>query len=106
MIELLGDRDKRDPRRVEDFDDFCEIRQRPGQPVHFVDDDHVDQVRLDIGQQPLEGWSVRRSAGISPVVVEDGKGRPALVPLAFYIGLTGLALRMKRIEILFQPLFG
>jgi hypothetical protein len=42
----------------------------------------------------------------TPVVVEGGKGSPAFVPLALYIGLAGLALCMQGIEILFQPLFG
>src|SRR6266478_4189307 len=61
---------------------------------------------LDIGQQPLESRPLRRSPGISAVVIKTGKGSPALVPLTLYIGVTGLALRMQGIEILFQSLFG
>jgi hypothetical protein len=57
---------------------------------------------LDIGQQPLQSRPFRRSPGISAVVVEGGKGSPALVPLALYIGVAGLALRMQRVEILLQ----
>src|SRR5947208_12573734 len=77
-----------------------------GEPVHLVDHDHVDQMGLNIGQQPLESRPFRRSAGISAVVIKAGKGGPALVPLTLYIGVTGLALRMQGIEILFQSLFG
>src|SRR5258706_14842351 len=61
---------------------------------------------LDVGQQPLESRPFRRSPGISAVVIKSGKGGPALVPLALYICVTGLALRMQGIEILLQSLFG
>src|SRR5258708_1004536 len=61
---------------------------------------------LDIGQQPFESRPFRRSAGISAVVIEGGEGCPALVPLTLYICVTGLALCMQGIEILFQSLFG
>src|SRR5882724_2925050 len=63
-------------------------------------------MRLNIGQQPFESRPVRRSPGISAVVIKSGKGGPALVPLTLYICVTGLALRMQRIEILFQSLLG
>jgi tetratricopeptide (TPR) repeat protein len=105
-VELLGDRDKGDAGRIEDFDDFREIRQRPGKTIHLVDHDHVNQMGLDIGQQPLKGRPVRRSAGIAAVVIERGQGDPSFVPLTLYIGITGFALRMQGIEVLFQSFFG
>src|SRR5258708_24110110 len=61
---------------------------------------------LDIGQQPFESRPFRRSPRISAVVIESGKGSPALVPLALYICVTGLPLRMQGIEILLQALLG
>jgi hypothetical protein len=59
---------------------------------------------LNIGQQPFERWPFRRSAGIAAIVIEGGKESPAFVPLALYICVTGLALRMQGIEVLFQSL--
>jgi hypothetical protein len=44
---------------------------------------------LDIGQQPLESRPFRRSPGIAAIVIEGGKGSPALMPLTLYIGVTG-----------------
>ena len=61
---------------------------------------------LDVGQQPLKRWPFRRSSGIAAVIIEGGKGNPALVPLTLYICVTGLALGMQGIEILFQSLLG
>ncbi len=61
---------------------------------------------LDVGQQPLKRWPFRRSSGIAAVIIEGGKGNPALVPLTLYICVTGLALGMQGVEILFQSLLG
>src|SRR5438128_8517560 len=61
---------------------------------------------LDVGQQPFESRSFRRPPGIAAIVIEGGEGGPALVALTLYIGVTGLALRMQGVEILFQSLFG
>ena len=61
---------------------------------------------LDVGQQPPKRWPFRRSSGIAAVIIESGKGNPALVPLTLYIRVTGLALGMQGVEILFQSLLG
>src|SRR5260370_15789858 len=61
---------------------------------------------LDIGQQSFESRPFRRSPGIAAIVIEGGKGSPALVPLTLYICVAGLPLRMQGIEILFQSLLG
>src|SRR6266446_5948665 len=61
---------------------------------------------LDIGQQPFESRPFRRSPGIAAIVIKRGKGSPALVPLTLYICITGLALGMQGVEILFQSLLG
>jgi len=60
---------------------------------------------LDVGQQPLKRWPFRRASGIAAVIIEGGKGNPALVPLTLYICVAGLALGMQGVEILFQSLF-
>jgi len=82
-----------------------EIEQRPTQAVDLVDDHAIDFARLDIGQQPVEPRSVHVPAGVAAVVVLVGKAPPALVSLAGDEGLAGLALRVQRVELLFQSLF-
>ena len=42
-IELLGDRNERDPLGVEYFDHLGEVRQRAGQPVDLIDHHHIDE---------------------------------------------------------------
>jgi len=39
---------------IEQFDQFCEVGQRSGQPVDLIDDDDVDLAGSDIVQQPLQ----------------------------------------------------
>src|SRR5882724_1905849 len=56
-------------------------------------------MRLDVGQQPLKRWPFRRPSGIAAVIIEGGKGNPALVPLTLYICVTRLALGMQGVEI-------
>ena len=53
-IELLGDRDKGDVMGIEQFDQFCEVGQRSGQPIDLVDDDDVDLPASDIVQKLLQ----------------------------------------------------
>jgi hypothetical protein len=44
---------------------------------------------LDVRQKSFESGPFRRSPGIAAIVIEGGKGSPALVPLTLYIGVTG-----------------
>jgi hypothetical protein len=71
-----------------------------------VDDDGVDPARRDVGQQLPQSGSIHRRAGEPAVVVSLGQAHPALVSLAVDESLTGLALRLQRIEFLFEPLLG
>src|SRR5262249_6719256 len=79
---------------------------RAGQPVDLVDDDNIDPTRRDVGEQPLQSRSIHRRAGEPAVVISLGQACPSFVSLAGDEGLTGLALRLQRIEFLLQPLLG
>jgi hypothetical protein len=54
---------------VQHIDDSREVRKRPGQPVHFIDYDHVDLAGLRIGEEASKTGSLHRAAGISAIVV-------------------------------------
>ena len=47
-VELLRHRDKRNVLVVESLDDLGEVGERAGQPVHLVDDDHIDFSGADV----------------------------------------------------------
>jgi len=38
---------------VEDIDQLCEVRERSGQSVNFINDDDVDLSRRDFGEEFL-----------------------------------------------------
>ena len=46
-VELLGDRDERDPVLVEGFGELCEVGEGAGEPVDLVDDDDIDLALAD-----------------------------------------------------------
>lgn len=54
IYELLRDGDERHPVRIELFDHFGEIGQRPRQPVDLVDDHDVDEAVANILEQTLQ----------------------------------------------------
>src|SRR6516165_5532082 len=105
-VELLRDRDKGGAPGVEDLDDLGEIGERAGQAVDFVDDDRVDPSCRDVGEQPLQSRPAHRRAGEPTVIIPGAQAHPAFVALASDKGLAGLALRLQRIEFLFEPLLG
>ncbi|MEI2757102.1 MAG: hypothetical protein V9F46_11700 [Chitinophagaceae bacterium] len=74
--------------------------------VDLVDDHHVDQPVLDVGQQPLQAGALQRAAGDAAVVVLIADQHPALGALAGDVGLAGLALGIERVELLLQPFLG
>jgi hypothetical protein len=39
---------------IEQFDQFCEVGQRSGEPIDLVNDDNVDLAASDIFQQLLQ----------------------------------------------------
>ena len=86
-IELLGDGDKRHIMLIEQFDQLGEVRQRAGQAVDLVDDDHVDLVGPNIIQEPPQGRTVGVSTREAAVIVFSPDQGPACMGLAANIGL-------------------
>lgn len=104
-VEGLGDGDERHIGRIEDLDDLGEVEKGAGQTVDLIDHHHVDQSFADVAEQRLQGRSFHRAAGEAAIIIRSGKHFPAFVLLAADIGFTGLALGMKRVEGLLEPLF-
>jgi hypothetical protein len=65
--------------RVHDPDDQ-EVGERADQTIDLVDDDSVDFLRGDIGEELLEGWTVERSARVPTVVEQSLDETPPLTP--------------------------
>ena len=82
-VELLCYADERSFILFKYFNNSCEVSKRAAQPVHLVDDDHVDATALDIAQQPLQRRPLHAAAGKSAVVVAVADEDPALVLLGF-----------------------
>src|SRR5207248_9591628 len=57
-------------------------------------------------EQPLQSRPIHRRAGEPAIIITGTQANPALVALAGDEGLTGLALRLQRIEFLLEPLLG
>ena len=104
-IEGLSDGDERDALGIKDLDDLGEVCQRPRQPIDLVDDDDFDFAGANVFEQALQRGALHRAAGIGAVVVARGESGPALVLLAHDIGLARFALRVERVELLFEALF-
>ena len=97
---------KRRASRIEDFDDLSKIGERAGQPVDLVDDHDIDPSGREVGEQPLQSRPIDRGAGEPAVIIARAQAHPAFVALARDKGLTGFALGLQRIELLFEPLLG
>src|ERR1019366_7488293 len=91
---------------VEDLDHPGEVRKRPRQPIDFIDDHDVDQSLFDVGQQLFERRTLHRRAGKAAVIICGLAQPPAFPLLTADVCLTGLALRVQRIELLLEALFG
>src|SRR6202023_1165462 len=105
-VELLGHRHERHALSVEDLDQPGKIGERAGEPVDLVDNDDVDPASLDVGEQALQCRPLH-VATREPAIVVAGSGQyPALVALAADVGLAGFALRLERVELLFEPFLG
>ena len=84
---MLSDRHERHIILVEQLDELCEVRQRPGQAVDLVDDDHIDLAGPHVVEEPLQSRPVGVAAGEPPVVVLGSQQGPSGVRLAANIGL-------------------
>src|SRR5712671_7003353 len=87
---------------IEQFDQFGEVRQRPGQTVDFVDNDDVDFPGADIVQQLLKVRTVRGPAGVPAIIITGADQGPAGVRLALYIRRGSIVLRVQRVELLVE----
>jgi hypothetical protein len=105
-VELLRHRNERCALGVEDLDDLGKVGERAGQPVDLVDNHDVDPTSLDLCEQLLQRAPFHRGAGEPAIVIIVRQAHPPLVPLALDEGLTRFALRLQRIELLFEPLLG
>src|SRR6185437_7800465 len=65
-----------------------------------------DPPRRDVGEQLLQSRPSHRRAGEPAIIITLRQAPPAFVPLAVDEGLAGFALRLQRIEFLFEPLLG
>ena len=50
-VERLCDRDEACTSGIKHIDDLGEVGERPGQPIDFVDDDHIDPPGMDVGKE-------------------------------------------------------
>ena len=91
---------------VEQLDELGEVRQRAGQAVDLIDDDHVDLAGPYVLQEPLQGRAVGIAAGEAAVVVFGPQQGPSGMGLAADIGLRGIILGVERVEVLLEPLVG
>ena len=91
---------------VEQLDQFGEVRERAGQPINLIDDDHIDPPRLHIVEKLLQGRTVHRPARIAAVVVAIAGQSPALMRLTLDVGLRRLPLGVEGVEVLLKPLVG
>ena len=62
---------------VEQFDQLCEVRQRPRQAVDLVNNDDVNLPGADVVQQLLKVGTVGGPAGISSIVIAGPDQGPA-----------------------------
>src|SRR3984957_1446032 len=72
----------------------------------LVDDHRVDPSRRDVLKQLLQSGPIHRRAGEPTVIISRPQADPAFMPLAVDEGLAGFALRLQRIELLFEPFLG
>ena len=55
--------------RIEQLDQLGEVGQRAGQAVDLVDDHHINRPGLHVGQEPLQGRALHRSAREAAIVI-------------------------------------
>ena len=85
---------------VKQLHELGEVGERPGQAIDLVDDHNVDPALSDVSEQLLQAGSVQAAAGEAAVVVMISDQSPSFVGLALDVGLRGLPLSMKRVELL------
>ena len=92
--------------RIEQLDQFGEVRQRPRQTVDLVDNDDVDLPGADIVQQLLKVGTVGGPAGVPAIVITGPDQGPAGMGLALYVRRGSIVLGVQRVELLVEPVVG
>src|ERR1700730_7764002 len=76
------------------------------QLVDLLHDDNADPASPDVGEQALQCGPLHVAAREPAIIVTGLAQYPALVALTADVGLAGLALRLERVELLFEPCLG
>src|SRR5437899_10960350 len=84
----------------------CEVGKRACQTVDLVDYHQIDQPRRDVGKQTLERRALNGRPGEAAIGIRGADELPALMGLTLYVSLSRLALGIKTIEVLFEPVLG
>ena len=92
--------------RVEHLYHLCEVGERAGQAVNFVDHHDLDQTPIDISQQALQCGSFHGATRQTAVVVRGLEQTPSFTGLALDECFARLALGVQRIEVLLQSFLG
>src|SRR5215467_16377632 len=88
---------------VEQLDELGEVGQRAGQAVDLVDDNDLDLAGFHVGQEPLQGRALGRTAGIAAVIVAGVDQGPAGMGLTADIGLRGVMLGSSELKSCSRP---
>ena len=81
------------------------IRETSAQSVDFIDQDNIDQTRIAVGKQLLQGGPVHVAARKSAVVVMLRQTDPAVRFLTGDVTFAGFPLSVQRIEFLLKSVF-
>src|ERR1700730_16675272 len=92
--------------RIEQLDQFSEVRQRPCQTVDLVDNDDVNLPGADIVQQSLQIGTVGGPARVPAIVIAGPDQGPAGMGLALYVCRGSIILSVQRVELLVEPMLG
>src|SRR5450631_1700261 len=85
---------------IEQLNKLRKIGERPCQPIHLINHDSIDPpISNDLGQL-LQSRPIHAAPGETAIVETIVQGYPTFMSLTFDICLTGLTLRVKRIEVL------
>ena len=77
---------------IEQFDQFGKIGQGAGQAIDLVDDNDVDAVGANVGQELLQGRTVSGSARKAAIIIAGPNQGPTGMGLTADIGLRRIIL--------------
>ena len=91
---------------IKELDQLGEIGEGAGEAVDLIDHDDGDLAGPDVGEELLQGRAVERGSREPAIIVAIRVEAPALMRLALNIGLASLPLRLERVELKIQIMFG